>query len=333
MSKFFAVFPGQGSQHPGMGKSLFENFSSAREVFEEASETLKLDLKKLCFEGSEADLKLTENTQPCLLTVSVASYRTLQKEFGFSPAIAAGHSLGEYSALVSIGALPLGHAVQWVRSRGQAMQRAVPTGEGAMAAILGLEDEKVELLCTRATDQAKKARTPGSFSVAATVEAVNYNAPGQLVIAGSKDGVDAAIALLADPDFKGGKSIPLPVSAPFHSSLMKPARDEMNKIFKTSSVKPSKPSCAYVPNRTARATLEPGVVFDLLVEQVDHAVLWKQSMTHILRETSFGLEIGTGKVLQGLAKRISKDSGVSAEVHTVGDADSMKAAEAFLKKV
>lgn len=315
MSQFFAVFPGQGSQHPGMGKSLFENFSSAREVFEEASEALKLDLKKLCFEGSEADLKLTENTQPCLLTVSVASYRTLAKEFGFSPAVAAGHSLGEYSALVSIGALPLTEAVQWVRFRGQAMQRAVPAGEGAMAAVLGLEDEKVELLCSKSG-----------------AEAVNYNAPGQLVIAGSKKSVDAALAMLAEPDFKGGKGIPLPVSAPFHSSLMKPARDEMEKLFKSSSVKPVKPLCPYIPNRTARATQEAGVIFDLLIDQVDHAVLWKQSMNHILKECTLGLEIGAGKVLQGLTKRISKDVGVTAEVHAVGDLDTVKATEAFLKK-
>ena len=193
-----AVFPGQGSQHVGMAKDLYENFSLVRELFEEASDAISVDLKKLCFEGPVTDLVLTENTQPCLLVSSVAAFRVAQKEYDFVPGASAGHSLGEYSALVACGSLDLATATKWVRERGAAMQRAVPAGVGTMAAVMGVEDSVVQRLCEKATLLAKEDRLKlGSESpVEAVVEPANFNAPGQVVIAGSQDGVQKAIEIL-----------------------------------------------------------------------------------------------------------------------------------------
>jgi [acyl-carrier-protein] S-malonyltransferase len=189
-----------------MGKDLFENFTVAREIFEEASDAIRINLKKLCFEGPDSDLTLTENTQPCLLVTSVAAFRVAEKEFGFAPGAVAGHSLGEYSALVAIGSLPLSAAVYWVRERGQAMQKAVPLGEGTMAAILGVEDKAILSLCKKATDSALQKRAGSGDSHPLSVEAIcepaNYNSPGQIVIAGSTDGIAEAIQLVkTDSEF------------------------------------------------------------------------------------------------------------------------------------
>src|SRR4051794_38588782 len=187
LSSIVAVFPGQGSQHVGMAKDLYENFALVREIFEEASDSISVDLKKLCFDGPESDLKLTENTQPCLLTASVAAFRVAEREFNFIPGAVAGHSLGEYSALVAMGCLDLGLATRWVRERGAAMQQAVPAGEGTMAAILGMDDAVIDTLCKKATALAQEKRQKGEqsdISVPALVEPANYNAPGQVVIAG-----------------------------------------------------------------------------------------------------------------------------------------------------
>ncbi|MGZ3689666.1 MAG: ACP S-malonyltransferase, partial [Bdellovibrionota bacterium] len=266
-----ALFPGQGSQHVGMGKDLFENFRVAREAFEEASDHSHLNLKALCFDGPESDLMMTEHTQPCLLTASVAAFRVATHELGFKPAAVAGHSLGEYSALVAAGVLPLGTAAGWVRERGAAMQKAVPTGQGTMAAVMGLDD-KIEALCAAATESAKNKRAASAeneLTVEAVVEPANFNAPGQVVIAGSVDAVAEAVAMIkAGGDWAGGKAIPLSVSAPFHCQLMRPARDRMADLFSKAlpSERAKMPLCAYVPNRTARLTQEPGVVFELLVE-------------------------------------------------------------------
>lgn len=338
MTKTFAVFPGQGSQHVGMGKDLCDNFKLASEIFEEASDAVRVNLKKLCFEGPESDLTLTENTQPCLLTTSVAAFKVAQMELGYAPSAVAGHSLGEYSALVAAGALPLSTAARWVRERGKAMQIAVPAGQGTMAAILSMEDEKISALCARATAAAKEKRSSGEskdLTVEAVVEPANFNAPGQIVIAGSTDAVQAAIELIkAGGDFAGGKAIPLSVSAPFHCRLMAPTRDRMAELFTqaTAAEKPQALSCPYVPNRTARLTSEPGVVFELLVEQVDHPVLWKQSVTTLL-EAGFthGIEFGPGKVLTGLMKRIGQQVGKSAAMAQASDMASIKALETFLK--
>jgi [acyl-carrier-protein] S-malonyltransferase len=323
-----------------MGKDLYEQFSVAREVFEEASDAIRLDLKKLCFSGSESDLTLTENTQPCLLTTSVAAFRVAEKEFNWTPGAVAGHSLGEYSALVAIGSLSLSRAVQWVKERGAAMQRAVPAGEGSMAAIMGLEDALVEKLCQKASEIAFDQRNKGSsnhLSVDAIVEPANFNAPGQVVIAGSADAVQEAITLIkAGGDFAGGKAIPLQVSAPFHCKLMKPARDRMAELFSlaTKADQPKAPICPYVPNRTARISHESGLIFELLVDQVDHPVLWKQSVQSLLNsQFSTAVEFGPGKVLSGLIKRISSQAGKTCAQVAVGDAASVKNLETVLKTV
>lgn len=325
-----ALFPGQGSQHVGMGKSLYENFSVAREAFEEASDAVKLNLKKLCFDGPDADLTLTENTQPCLLTVSVAAFRAAQKETGLKPTLVAGHSLGEYSALVAAGALRLDVAARWVRERGAAMQRAVPVGQGTMAAVMGLSDEAVDQLCARATEDARSkrsSRTGEDLIVDAIVQPANYNSPGQTVIAGSVDAVEEALSLIKSGAFPGGKAIALSVSAPFHCRLMEPARTRMAEIFHAASAtdRPKSPDVPYLPNRTARISREPGIILDLLVEQIDHPVLWKQSiLTALGSGVTSGYEFGPGKVLQGLAKRIAKDTQKELPVLSVGDAESLK---------
>ncbi|MFZ9594798.1 MAG: ACP S-malonyltransferase [Bdellovibrionia bacterium] len=334
----FAVFPGQGSQHVGMVKDLFDQFAMARETFEEASDATGLHIKKLCFEGPESELTLTENTQPCLLTASVAAFRVAQSELGFFPSAVAGHSLGEYSALVAAGSLTLADAARWVRSRGQAMQKAVPVGEGTMAAVLSLSDDQVLELCQVATEEAQRKRNAqgsSSISVEARVEPANFNAPGQVVIAGSTDGVAEALALVkSDPRFAGGKTIPLQVSAPFHSSLMKPARDRMAEIFSHlgPQQKPKTLSCPYVPNRTARITQEPEVVLELLVEQVDHPVLWRPSV-QVLLDAGFthAIEFGPGKVLCGLIKRIASQSQKPCIQQSVQDATTLKALEKTLE--
>lgn len=337
--KFMALFPGQGSQVVGMGKDLYENFSSAREVFEEASDAIRRDIKKLCFEGPDEELTLTENTQPCLLTTSIAAFRVAQRELGFSPSIVAGHSLGEYSALVAAGAFPLSSAVRWVKERGEAMQKAVPSGTGGMAAILN-GDTWIELLCTKAAQAAALKRQSGpatetTLSAEPILQPANFNAPGQTVIAGSIDALNEALSLVkTDSEFSGGKAIPLQVSAPFHCNLMAPAREKMAQLFaKANEVEtPRHLSCPYVPNRTARMTSEPGVIFELLIEQVDHPVLWKQSMTAML-ESGFelGIEFGPGKVLQGLAKRISQAVTKTCTVYGMGETAGLRQIETLWK--
>lgn len=331
-----AVFPGQGSQHVGMAKDLFDNFSVVRELFEEASDAISVDLKKLCFEGPNSDLVLTENTQPCLLVSSVAAFRVAEKEYDFLPGAGAGHSLGEYSALVACGSLDLATATRWVRERGAAMQRAVPAGAGTMAAVMGVEDAVVQKLCEKATrlTQEDRLKNGSDSPVDAVVEPANFNAPGQVVIAGSQDGVQKAIELLkSDEEFKGGKAIPLQVSAPFHCRLMKPARDRMSDVFAKSQKSPLAPLFPYVPNRTARLNAEPGVVLELLKEQIDHPVLWKQSVVSLL-DGPFDrvIEFGPGKVLTGLIKRISAQGSRSFLMTTVGDSAGVKALDAFFKQ-
>lgn len=305
-----ALFPGQGSQQVGMGKELFQDFSVAREVFEEASDATHKDLKRLCFDGPESDLQATENTQPCLLTVSIAAFRVAAAEAGFKPDLVAGHSLGEYSALVAAGALKLNVAVSWVNARGKAMQEAVPLGQGAMAAVLGLDPERITQLCEKATDaaQLKRVERP-ELTVAPIVEPANFNSYEQIVLAGSTDGIDEALTLIQSGAYGSAKAIPLAVSAPFHCILMRPARDKMAEIFSRSlaSDRPKELLFPYVPNRTARITHEPGVVLELLVEQVDHPVLWTQSVeAFLLAGEDHAVEFGPGKILQGLVKRIAK---------------------------
>jgi [acyl-carrier-protein] S-malonyltransferase len=299
-----------------MAKDLHDNFKLARELFEEASDATSLHLRKLCFDGPESDLMLTENTQPALLTASVAAFKVAESELGFAPVAVAGHSLGEYSALVAAGAFPLASAARWVRERGKSMQSAVPAGQGGMAAIMGMEDDRIAALCSAAVASAKTKRAGGAGMVgetSVTVECVlspaNFNAPGQTVVAGSADAVAEAVALIkAGGDFAGGKAIPLAVSAPFHCALMKPARDRMAELFAGAKdgEKPKSLRFPYVPNRTARLSHEPTAVFELLIDQVDHTVQWRQSVSMLIEKGyTQACEFGPGKVLQGLAKRIA----------------------------
>ncbi len=331
-----AVFPGQGAQFVGMGKNLHAEFKAVREIFEEASDAISVDLKKLCFDGPESDLVLTENTQPALLVTSFAAFQVARTELGFTPDAVAGHSLGEYSALVAAGSISLAQATRWVRARGQAMQKAVPPGEGTMAAVLNLEEAAIRELCSRATRLAKEKLGPQPNSaVECTVEPANFNAPGQIVVAGSTLAVETLISLAkTDADFKGAKALPLKVSAPFHCSLMRPARESMAALFRDTppSMQPKAPLFPYLPNRTARLTSEPSVIFELLEEQIDHPVLWSQSVSCAISQHGARdfVEFGPGKVLQGLIKRIAPADSVRI-LTGVSDTDSLRALEATLK--
>ena len=287
MKPIALTFPGQGSQYVGMGKELFENFSVAREIFEEADDTLRFSVSGLCFKGPEETLRLTENTQPAVLTTSVAALKVLQAEKGVVPQFAAGHSLGEYSALVASEAFTFSHAVKIVRLRGKFMQEAVPIGEGAMAAVLGMEKEQVEKLCEEICSD--EILTPA-----------NFNSPGQIVIAGHSKAVERAIERVKQ---EGKKAILLPVSAPFHSPLMKPAGERLEKALEEISVSDLK--IPVVTNVEAEANTSKDRVKGLLVAQVSSPVRWEESMRKMIEKgVEQILEVGPGKVLSGLMKRI-----------------------------
>jgi [acyl-carrier-protein] S-malonyltransferase len=281
------LFPGQGSQSVGMGKELFENFGQARQVFEEADDALHFSISKLCFEGPGEALKLTENTQPAILTTSIAALRVLQNEKGFIAQLAAGHSLGEYSALVASGALTFGDAVRIVRLRGRFMQEAVPVGEGGMAAILGMEQGEVEILC--------KEVAGGEILAPA-----NYNSPGQIVISGHLKAVERAVEVVSQ---KGKRAVLLPVSAPFHSALMKGAGERLARELEGISIEDLK--VPVVTNVEAEINTLKERVKNLLVTQVSSPVRWEESMKRMVFEgIERVLEIGPGKVLSGLMRRI-----------------------------
>jgi len=284
------VFPGQGSQFSGMGKDLADNFTAARQVFEEDCDALGFDLAGLCFSGSEEDLKLTANTQPAILTTSIAALRVVEQETGLKPSYAAGHSLGEFSALVCTGALNFADAVRTVRQRGTFMQEAVPVGVGAMAAIMGIEREALEQLCAQAAQ--------GEI-----VAPANFNSPGQIVIAGHATAVHRAIELAKEQGAK--RALPLPVSAPFHSALMEPAAKRLKDVLAALAVQPF--SCPVISNVEAKPYQEPERVKPLLVRQVCAPVRWDESVEAManLGVERF-IEIGPGKVLSGLIKRIAK---------------------------
>ena len=285
------VFPGQGSQVLGMGKELHTRFAIARQVFAEADEALGFSLSQLCFTGPEANLKRTENTQPAILTVSIAALRVLESETSLRPDFVAGHSLGEYSALVCVGALNFYDAVKIVRARGQLMQQAVPAGEGSMAVILGLEMNAVRSLCEE-------------ISNGEVVAPANYNGGGQIVIAGAKSAVTRAVLIAKE---RGAKRVlDLPVSAPFHCQLMRPAAEGLRQILDPIMIQPF--SIGVITNVEAEVNLDPSRVKSLLVDQAVQPVRWEESVRTLARLGCIRLwEIGPGKVLKGLNSRISLD--------------------------
>jgi [acyl-carrier-protein] S-malonyltransferase len=282
------VFPGQGSQYVGMGKDLSAQFPIAKQVFAEADDALGYALSELCFCGPETELKLTENTQPAILATSVAALRVLETETLLRPAFVAGHSLGEYSALVAVGALRFGDAVKIVRERGRLMQQAVPAGEGAMAVIMGLEMDEVGSLCVES-------------SQGEVVSPANFNGAGQVVIAGTKSAVSRAMALAKE---RGAKRIlDLPVSAPFHCQLMQPAAEGLERILSAIDVQPF--SVGVITNVDADVNLDVERVKSLLSEQAVRPVRWEESVKKLAElGCTRALEIGPGKVLKGLMKRI-----------------------------
>jgi [acyl-carrier-protein] S-malonyltransferase len=289
------VCPGQGSQVIGMGRELYENIPAARMVFEEIDDALSQKLSTLMFEGDQDELTLTHNAQPALMAVSIAVVKTLEKEFDVKlsdvASYVAGHSLGEYSALTAAGAISLSDTAKLLKLRGEAMQRAVPVGEGAMAAIIGMSFEDVVIV-------AEECSTDG------VCVAANDNADGQVVISGSKAAVERAMVLAKE---KGAKMcVALPVSAPFHCSLMQSAADEMEAALKDTVI--IAPSIPVIANVTAAAEIDPEVIRKLLVEQVTGRVRWRESVIEMGRLGVNSLvEVGAGKVLTGLVRRIDRN--------------------------
>jgi [acyl-carrier-protein] S-malonyltransferase len=306
------IFPGQGSQAVGMGLTLSHGFAAARLVFEEVDEALKQKLSKLVFEGPESDLTLTENAQPALMAVSIAALRVLEAEGGWRLAdkasYVAGHSLGEYSALAAAGALGLSDAARLLKLRGQAMQKAVPVGAGAMAALLGPDLQQVQKIARQAADDTKKV-----------CGVANDNSPGQVVVSGAKEAVERAVSIAAEQGVK--RSIMLPVSAPFHCALMQPAADAMEEALAKATIR--QPAVPVVANVTAQPVSDAATIAKLLVQQVTATVRWRES---IIAMKSLGVakmyELGAGKVLAGLVKRIDKE----IEASSVGAPADVEAA-------
>ena len=301
------VFPGQGSQQVGMLAAAYENFASVRDTFAEASHALGYDLWALVQNGPQDALNLTETTQPVLLTSSVALWRAWQSETDIQPGILAGHSLGEFSALVCAQALEFTDAVKLVRKRGEFMQTAVPVGEGSMAAIIGLEDSVIERICDEITQGAE-----------AVVSAVNFNSPGQVVIAGHKSAVEAAIIALKEAGAK--RALPLPVSAPFHTVLMKPAGERLAEELAAITI--SEPQIPVVHNVHAATEVEPEKIRRLLIEQIYSPVRWTGCIQAIVNSGACHIvECGPGKVLSGLNRRIDK----SLQSYLLEEPDALKA--------
>ncbi len=303
MSKIACIFPGQGAQYAGMGKEIAENYSVAMRIFELASDRLGIDMKKLCFEGDEEELKKTENTQPSILTTSIALLEVLKLK-GIEPQVAAGLSLGEYSALVASKAISFVDAVALVKKRGKYMQEAVPAGEGTMAAIMGMERESV-MECLKMAS---------GYGI---VEAANFNCPGQIVIAGHTKAVEHACTILKE---KGARrAIMLPVSAPFHSSLLKPAGDRLALELEKVAISDTK--LPVVSNVKAQVIMNKYEIKKCLVEQVSNSVLWEDSIKHMadMGVDTF-IEVGPGKTLSAFVKKIDK----SLYVYNVEDMESLE---------
>ncbi len=294
MSDFAFIFPGQGSQFIGMGKDLAEAFPAAKAVFEEVDEALGQGLSGLMWAGSEDDLKLTANTQPALMAVSVAAMRALEAAHGFGAnkaTFVAGHSLGEYSALASAGAISVGDCAKVLRIRGNAMQDAVPAGQGAMAALLGASPEQAAALCAAGASEGP-------------CEIANDNAPGQIVISGAKPAVELAISGAKDAGVK--KAVLLPVSAPFHCSLMQPAADAMAEAL--SNIDIMAPSAPLVANVTATAGSDPDAIRQQLIDQVTGQVRWTETVQYMhANGVKTTIEAGAGKVLSVMNRRTVRE--------------------------
>lgn len=306
MGKVAFVFPGQGSQFVGMGQALSQQSDAARRIFEQADEALGFSLSRLCFEGPEEELRLTANTQPAILTASVAVLEALrEKKADMKVDFYAGHSLGEYSALVAAGALSFTDAVKVVRARGQFMEEAVPAGQGAMAAVLGMERGALHAVC----EEVSGAGNP--------VQLANMNCPGQIVISGSAEGVKLAGEKAKAAGAK--RVLPLNVSGPFHSSLMQPAADKLQSVLAGVSVQAA--SVPVVANVSARPVSDAGTIVDSLIQQVAAPVLWEDTIQWMVEQgvTAF-VEVGPGKVLAGLIKKIAP---AETKIVSVQDMESL----------
>jgi [acyl-carrier-protein] S-malonyltransferase len=309
------IFPGQGSQAVGMGRDLAEAFSAAREVFQEVDDTLKQKLSKLMFEGPGEDLVLTENTQPALMAHSLAVLRVLEREGGFRLAdravVVAGHSLGEYSALAAAGSFSIPEAARLLRLRGQSMQKAVPAGEGAMAALLGADLPLAAEICTEAATDAEGTRQ--------VLDIANDNGGGQVVVSGHTGAVERAIEIAKAKGVR--RAMLLPVSAPFHCALMAPAADAMAEALENAP--PAVPAVPVIANASAAKANDPDEIVKLLVRQVTATVRWRECVQVMvaLGVDSF-LELGAGRVLAGLVRRIAPDA-VAASAGTPADIEQM----------
>lgn len=311
-SQLAVLFPGQGSQHTGMGQFLYKEFPVAKQTFEEASDKLSISMTKLCFEEAEAELNLTENTQPALLTVSIATYRVLKELVDLAPLVGAGHSVGEYGALVANDTLDFATAVALVRARGQFMQEAVPVGQGGMMAILGLTPEKVQQLCSWAL---KESDFQG------VVAPANFNSQEQTVISGSKEVLGWIKTHFSAEDIGvTGKVrlIPLRVSAPFHCAMMQPAEDQMRTRLQEIAF--AEPSWDVVQNLTAQVAESQEQSREWLTKQITGAVQWVQSMETLLaKKPAALLECGSGSVLRGLLKKIDTEERPFFNIHSLED--------------
>ncbi|MGG4043983.1 ACP S-malonyltransferase [Paenibacillus favisporus] len=312
MGKVAFVFPGQGAQSVGMGKDFYDAVPASRRIFESADEVLGFPMTNMIFEGPDSELKKTFNTQPALLTASVAAFEAVREQ-GVTPDFVAGHSLGEYSALVASGVLSFEDAVGTVRARGEFMEQAVPGGQGAMAAVLGAEREALAELCRSITAEGH------------LVELANLNCPGQIVVSGSKEGV----ALVGErvKEAGGKRAIPLEVSGPFHSSLMKSAAEKLGG--KLQPLHFDEPTIPVIANVTARPAASAEEIRGLLVEQVYSPVLWEDTVTYLISQgVDTFVEIGPGNVLTGLIKKTDK----SVKLINVSSLDSLETLKASLEQ-